>query len=91
MKAAVIVFPGSNCDRDMATAFRNAGLDVQMVWHKDTALPSGVDIVGVPGGSLSGITCAAAPSPPMRPSSVPSRRMRTVAVLSLASVTASRS
>lgn len=50
MKAAVIVFPGSNCDRDMATAFRNAGLDVQMVWHKDTALPSGVDIVGVPGG-----------------------------------------
>lgn len=50
MKAAVIVFPGSNCDRDMATAFRNAGLDVEMVWHKDTDLPSGVDIVGVPGG-----------------------------------------
>lgn len=50
MKAAVIVFPGSNCDRDMATAFRNAGLDVEMVWHKDTDLPGGVDIVGVPGG-----------------------------------------
>ena len=50
MKAAVIVFPGSNCDRDMATAFRNAGLDVEMVWHKDTDLPAGVDIVGVPGG-----------------------------------------
>lgn len=50
MKAAVIVFPGSNCDRDMARAFEAAGLNVQMVWHKDTALPEGVDIVGVPGG-----------------------------------------
>jgi phosphoribosylformylglycinamidine synthase len=50
MKAAVIVFPGSNCDRDMAMAFRNAGLAVEMVWHKETALPAGVDIVGVPGG-----------------------------------------
>lgn len=50
MKAAVLVFPGSNCDRDLAVAFRNAGFQVDMVWHKDTALPSGVDIVGVPGG-----------------------------------------
>ncbi|MEO1536497.1 MAG: phosphoribosylformylglycinamidine synthase subunit PurQ [Pseudomonadota bacterium] len=50
MKAAVLVFPGSNCDRDLAVAFRNAGFDVDMVWHKDTALPAGVDIVGVPGG-----------------------------------------
>ncbi|GGX45927.1 phosphoribosylformylglycinamidine synthase subunit PurQ [Tateyamaria omphalii] len=50
MKAAVVVFPGSNCDRDLAVAFRNAGADVEMVWHKDTALPKGVDMVGVPGG-----------------------------------------
>ena len=50
MKAAVLVFPGSNCDRDLAVAFRNAGFQVDMVWHKDTALPEGVDIVGVPGG-----------------------------------------
>jgi phosphoribosylformylglycinamidine synthase subunit PurQ / glutaminase len=50
MKAAVIVFPGSNCDRDLAVAFRAAGADVQMVWHKDSALPDGVDIVAVPGG-----------------------------------------
>ncbi|ARO14208.1 phosphoribosylformylglycinamidine synthase I [Ketogulonicigenium robustum] len=50
MKAAVIVFPGSNCDRDMADALRKAGADVQMVWHKDAALPSGVDLVAVPGG-----------------------------------------
>ena len=50
MKAAVIVFPGSNCDRDMAVAFERAGAQVSMVWHKDTALPGDVDIVGVPGG-----------------------------------------
>lgn len=50
MKAAVIVFPGSNCDRDMAVAFEQAGFDVEMVWHKDTSLPAGIDMVGVPGG-----------------------------------------
>ncbi len=50
MKAAILVFPGSNCDRDLAVAFRNAGAVVDMVWHKDTALPEGTDIVGVPGG-----------------------------------------
>ena len=50
MKAAVIVYPGSNCDRDLAVAFRQAGAEVAMVWHKETALPAGIDIVGVPGG-----------------------------------------
>ncbi len=50
MKAAILVFPGSNCDRDLAVAFRAAGFDVAMVWHKETALPDGVDVVGVPGG-----------------------------------------
>ena len=50
MKAAVVVFPGSNCDRDLAVAFERAGADVSMVWHKETELPAGVDIVGVPGG-----------------------------------------
>jgi phosphoribosylformylglycinamidine synthase len=50
MKAAVITFPGSNCDRDLAVAFAGAGFDVVRVWHKDTDLPAGVDIVGVPGG-----------------------------------------
>ncbi|MEL6518101.1 MAG: phosphoribosylformylglycinamidine synthase subunit PurQ [Pseudomonadota bacterium] len=50
MKAAVLVFPGSNCDRDLAVAFAAAGMDVTMVWHKDTQLPDGVDVVGVPGG-----------------------------------------
>ena len=50
MHAAVVVFPGSNCDRDLAVAFETAGAKVSMVWHKDTKLPDGVDIVGVPGG-----------------------------------------
>lgn len=50
MRAAVVVFPGSNCDRDLAVAFRDAGAEVTMVWHKDTSLPDGIDIVGVPGG-----------------------------------------
>ena len=50
MKAAVIVFPGSNCDRDLAVAFEAAGADVTMVWHKVASLPSDVDIVGIPGG-----------------------------------------
>ena len=50
MKAAVIVFPGSNCDRDMAVALRQAGADVTMVWHKDASLPVGLDLVAVPGG-----------------------------------------
>ena len=50
MRAAVVVFPGSNCDRDLAVAFEAAGADVTMVWHKDNVLPQGVDIVGIPGG-----------------------------------------
>ena len=50
MKAAVVTFPGSNCDRDLAVAFERAGAEVVRVWHKETALPAGVDIVGIPGG-----------------------------------------
>ena len=50
MKAAVVVFPGSNCDRDLAVALRNAGAEVTMAWHKDDALPPGTDLVAVPGG-----------------------------------------
>ncbi|WP_134681905.1 phosphoribosylformylglycinamidine synthase subunit PurQ [Paracoccus ravus] len=50
MKAAVITFPGSNCDRDLAVALTQAGAEVTRVWHKDTALPEGTDLVAVPGG-----------------------------------------
>lgn len=50
MHAAVIVFPGSNCDRDLAVALERAGARVSMVWHKDTELPAGIDLVAIPGG-----------------------------------------
>jgi phosphoribosylformylglycinamidine synthase I len=50
MKAAVVTFPGSNCDRDLAVAFAAAGATVTRVWHKDSALPAGTDVVGIPGG-----------------------------------------
>lgn len=50
MKAAVITFPGSNCDRDLAIALRGGGADVSMVWHKETALPDGLDLIAIPGG-----------------------------------------
>lgn len=50
MRAAVVVFPGSNCDRDMAVALKAAGADVSMVWHKDASLPEGIDLVAIPGG-----------------------------------------
>ncbi|CAM3431082.1 phosphoribosylformylglycinamidine synthase subunit PurQ [Paracoccus nototheniae] len=50
MKAAVVTFPGSNCDRDLTVALEQAGAEVTRVWHKDDALPAGVDLVGVPGG-----------------------------------------
>ncbi|KQS04424.1 phosphoribosylformylglycinamidine synthase [Sphingomonas sp. Leaf357] len=51
MKAAVIVFPGSNCDRDLAVAIREVGgVAPTMVWHGDSELPEGLDLIGVPGG-----------------------------------------
>lgn len=51
MKSAVIVFPGSNCDRDAARALERAsGRPAAMVWHKDSALPEGTDLVVLPGG-----------------------------------------
>ncbi len=50
MRVGVVVFPGSNCDRDLAVAFKAAGADVTMIWHKDTSLPKGLDMIGVPGG-----------------------------------------
>lgn len=51
MKSAVIVFPGSNCDRDLAVAFSEiSGRETHMVWHGDSDLPDGIDVIGVPGG-----------------------------------------
>lgn len=51
MKSAVIVFPGSNCDRDAAVALEQVtGAAPAMVWHKDGVIPQGTDLVMVPGG-----------------------------------------
>ncbi len=50
MKVGVVVFPGSNCDRDLVVAFERAGASVTKIWHKDTSLPDGLDLIGVPGG-----------------------------------------
>jgi phosphoribosylformylglycinamidine synthase len=51
MKSAVIVFPGSNCDRDLAVGIELVtGRRPAMVWHKDSELPHGVGFIGVPGG-----------------------------------------
>ena len=51
MKSAVIVFPGSNCDRDLAVAIRDiTGTAPTMVWHRETSLPEGVDLIALPGG-----------------------------------------
>ncbi|RDJ20606.1 phosphoribosylformylglycinamidine synthase subunit PurQ [Bosea caraganae] len=50
MKAAVITFPGSNREGDVAKALKQAGATVEHVWHADTALPAGTDLVVLPGG-----------------------------------------
>ncbi len=51
MKSVVLVFPGSNCDRDAAIALETVtGARPAMVWHKETALPAGTDLVMLPGG-----------------------------------------
>ena len=51
MRAAVVVFPGSNCDRDCKVAVERAtGAAVDMVWHGESALPDRLDLVVLPGG-----------------------------------------
>ena len=51
MKSAVVVFPGSNCDRDLAVALGQVtGRDPVMLWHRETEIPEGTDIIAVPGG-----------------------------------------
>ena len=49
MKSSVIIFPGSNCDRDMDVALKKFGFKNQMVWHNDNAIPSS-DLIVLPGG-----------------------------------------
>ena len=49
MKSSVIVFPGSNCDRDIADALVKMQFKNKMIWHKETSLPSS-DLIVIPGG-----------------------------------------
>ena len=49
MNSSVIVFPGSNCDRDIAVALEKMQFKNKMVWHKDTTLPK-TDLIVIPGG-----------------------------------------
>jgi phosphoribosylformylglycinamidine synthase subunit PurQ / glutaminase len=70
MRAAVVTFPGSNCDRDLAVAMEAAfGAPVRRVWHQEAELPP-LDVIGVPGGFAFGdyLRCGAiaARSPVMR-------------------------
>jgi|SRR5580658_1696200 phosphoribosylformylglycinamidine synthase I len=85
MKSAVIVFPGSNCDRDIAVALEAVtGSPASMVWHRETELPA-VDLVVLPGGFSYGdylrSGAMAALSPIMR--EVRSRAERGLAVLGI--------
>ncbi len=70
MKAAVIVFPGSNCDRDVAVSLKDAmGTDADMIWHGDAEIPK-TDLIVLPGGFSYGdyLRCGAmaAQSPIMK-------------------------
>src|SRR5689334_16842493 len=50
MRAAVVMFPGSNADAEMIRTLTLAGADVTTVWHTETSLPAGTDLVAIPGG-----------------------------------------
>jgi phosphoribosylformylglycinamidine synthase subunit PurQ / glutaminase len=85
MKSAVIVFPGSNCDRDVAVALEQAsGVPPRMVWHRETEMPP-LDLIVVPGGFSYGdylrAGAMAAHSPIMR--EVRARAAAGVAVLGI--------
>jgi len=70
MRSAVIQFPGSNCERDALTVLQREGLNPSLLWHQDVALPSGLDLIVIPGGFSFGdyLRCGAmaAQSPIMR-------------------------
>jgi len=54
VKAAVLVFPGSNCDRDVQVALTGIGASVSLIWHEEKRLPDGLDLIVVPGGFAYG-------------------------------------
>jgi len=84
VKTGVVIFPGSNCDRDMIVALRNVtGQEPLRIWHRETEVPEGLDLVAVPGGFSYGdylrSGAMAAQSPVMR--AVKDAAERGVAVL----------
>jgi phosphoribosylformylglycinamidine synthase len=86
MKSAVVVFPGSNCDRDLAVALEQVtGREAAMLWHRATGIPNDIDIIAVPGGFSYGdylrSGAMAARSPIMR--AVADAASRGVAVLGI--------
>jgi len=50
MKISVLQFPGTNCEYDTKYAFEKLGCDVEIIWHKDSKIPSDTDLVVIPGG-----------------------------------------
>ena len=84
MNSAVLIFPGSNCDRDMVTALAEVtGKEPARVWHRETELPERLDLIAIPGGFSYGdylrSGAMAARSPVMR--AVKEAAERRVAVL----------
>lgn len=85
MKAAVIVFPGSNCDRDVQVALtQSMGKPPHMIWHRETAFPE-VDLIVVPGGFSYGDYLRAGAMAANSPAMVETKRRagRGVAVLGI--------
>ncbi|NBU27056.1 MAG: phosphoribosylformylglycinamidine synthase subunit PurQ [Caulobacteraceae bacterium] len=86
MKAAVIVFPGSNCDRDCKVAIeRSTGASVEMVWHGESDLPQGLDLIVLPGGFSYGdyLRCGAMASLSPVMSAVKAAAVRGVATVGI--------
>ena len=86
MKAAVLVFPGSNCDRDCKTAVETTVKGtVEMVWHEDSSLPSGLDLIIIPGGFSYGdyLRCGAMASQSPVMAAVKTEAARGVSVLGI--------
>ena len=73
MRAAVVLFPGLNADAEMVRTLQLSGAKVSTVWHGETALPGGVDLVAIPGGFSYGdyLRCGAlAKASPLTPAIV---------------------
>jgi phosphoribosylformylglycinamidine synthase subunit PurQ / glutaminase len=51
MRAVVVQFPGSNCDRDLVVAISKiTGAEISLIWHRETSLPDRIDLIAIPGG-----------------------------------------